>query len=363
MKRKFGFLVFFTIVLIIVATPTAAISFNLPFHLLSLGKVELKRSSWLDYQIVNPTKVLFSNDLLRSSQGETVQIWCSDLNERQIPINQTKRVGDVCSAPVQPEIESDGSNIAPTRGGSNSLVPYIISPRKTKIATTTPVFRWNSVPGASSYAITLRGEQGIIWETEIEETELTYPEETPLQSGQSYSWVVRANTGETSLDEGEGIPGLAFSVLEESEVQIINDLAQQLTQQGLTQEAEVLALAYLYRGEGLNSKAITTLETFLASGNKDTAVYKLLGDLYLKVRLNVMAKANYLEVVNLAVEEGDLETEAQAHAKLGNVYIILKQKPKAIASLEAAKSIYIKLEGENSEKVEALEVKLSELRL
>ena len=363
MKRKFGFLVFFTIVLIIVATPTAAISFNLPFHLLSLGKVELKRSSWLDYQIVNPTKVLFSNDLLRSSQGETVQIWCSDLNERQIPINQTKRVGDVCSAPVQPEIESDGSNIAPTRGGSNSLVPYIISPRKTKIATTTPVFRWNSVPGASSYAITLRGEQGIIWETEIEETELTYPEETALQSGQSYSWVVRANTGETSLDGGEGIPGLAFSVLEESEVQIINDLAQQLTQQGLTQEAEVLALAYLYSDEGLNSKAITTLETFLASGNKDTAVYKLLGDLYLKVKLNVIAKINYLEAVNLAVEEGDLETEAQAHAKLGNVYIILKQKPKAIASLEAAKSIYIKLEGENSEKVEALEVKLSELRL
>jgi hypothetical protein len=62
----------------------------------------------------------------------------------------------------------------------NPLIPYIISPRCTLVLNPLPMLRWNGVPGASRYTVSLIGDEDVLWETDVSETEVVYSGEPAL---------------------------------------------------------------------------------------------------------------------------------------------------------------------------------------
>lgn len=323
-------------------------------HLLFVGNIDLKRDGLPIYKSVKPFKRLYPADSIRLGSGKQATILCSELRLRAVP-SGTNPVSKVCPPSKQDRLRRGQSDVAAPRGGSNPLIPYLISPRQTQVLSPTPVLRWNGVPNATEYRVYLRSPTGIIWEETVKETEIVYPGEPVLQAEVKYAVVVEANTGAKSIDEG--IAGLAFSVFPQRQVEQVRRDEITLNQEGLPQEGKVLALAHLYRSYGLMAKAIETLEMFVKQGEATSAIYQLLGDCYRQVRLNLKAKDAYVKAVELINEE-DIESKAQIQVALAQVYIVLKEKEQAVVLLRDAKVGYENL-GDLQE-VKKLEQQLEE---
>jgi hypothetical protein len=79
------------------------------------------------------------------------------------------------------------------RGVRKFNVPVLLAPARTAVITTTPVFQWSGVEGASGYRLILKGQDGVaIWETVVTTTELAVPQERSLPAGASYTWRIEA---------------------------------------------------------------------------------------------------------------------------------------------------------------------------
>ena len=122
------------------------------------------------------------------------------------------------AAPEQPQRR--GGSTIPPRGDTNALIPYIISPRNTLVLTDKPVLRWNASPGATSYVVSIKTNKGdVIWETQVETTEVVYPGQPPLKPGVNYVMTVIADNERSSEEEEEDISELQFRLLDETERQ------------------------------------------------------------------------------------------------------------------------------------------------
>lgn len=327
--------------------------------LLIVGKVELRRSGWPKFQLISAPRMLAANDWVRSSQ-DSGRILCSDIRLRPIP-KEGALVQSVCPQSAPPKIKYRSSQVGPTRGGTNPLLPFLISPRRTAILEEKPLFRWNAVPNATWYTVHLRGPTGVIWQAETHQTEIRYPDQPPLQPGIGYALIIQSSTGTSSTDEG--IPGLGFRLLDRTQAQTIQAMTTEIAQQEMNEEAKAIALAHLYNGEELTSNAIQTLEVALAKGKRTPAIYQLLGDLYLQVRLNQLARDQYLQALNLVSKSSDPDVLANLQIKLSGVYLQLKQRQAAMVALKAARMNYMLLEGKQGERVKTIDKQLAELGL
>ena len=331
------------ILISIVATLTTNSTATLPsIHLLLLGKIERKKSNQTGYRRVEaPLPVsLNPDDSIRYTKGKSFSILCSSLKLKKIEANSDIETNmmDICPSVDQVVLSSKGSNFGSTRsGGTNPLIPYIISPRKTKILNKQPLLRWNKVPKATNYTVLLRASSGVIWQQEVSNTEILYPGNPPLEPGEKYSLVIVANNHTSS--QNEGIFGLAFSLIAPNESQEVKAAVAKISQQELPQDVRAITLVYLYRSYNLFAKAIETLEMLVEQGTETTLVYKLLGDSYRQIRLNLKAKDAYVKAVELATD-ADIEDKAEAQASLGDVYIVLKDIDKAIDSFDRAMAQY-----------------------
>ena len=350
------------ILILIIATITNhSIATLPPIHLLLLGKIERRTSNRTEYQSVQaPLPVrLNPDDLIRYQKGKSFSVLCSSLKLKNIEANSDAETNmmDICPSVEKVVLRYEGSDFGGTRsGGTNQLIPYIISPRKTKILNNKPLLRWNGVPNATSYTVRLRDPSGVIWEEEVSNTEIPYPGNPPLKPGENYSMVIVANNNTSS--QNEGIFGLAFSLLDANKAQEVKTAVEKISQQELPQDVRAIALVHLYRSYNLIAKAIETLEMLVEQGTETTLVYRLLGDSYRQIRLNLQAKDAYVKAVEMAKAE-DIEEKADAQAALGEVYIILKDIDKAIGSFNEARVKY-KFLGD-LEQVKKLNQKLTEL--
>ena len=304
------------------------------------GDVRLKRSQWNDYQKANFGDVLNPSDHLQLSARASATVMCNNLRVWVVPAGKVSRVSDGCPSGT-PIVTRPNSRRSPSRA-PNETIPYIISPRNTALLTNRPILRWNAIPGATRYQVRVQ-DAGLTldWQTETSNTKIEYPGEPPLKPNSYYLLIVESDTGKSSEEE-QGAD-LIFTLLHPKTAKSVGTEVGKLKQQQLTQETEGLALAYLYQSYDLKAEAIELLKELVKLGSQTTAVYQLLGDLYLQVGLSQQAKSPYLQALEIAQQTEDVEGQAEAQVGLAQVEYGLGKKTEAIEWLTQAQTNYQKL--------------------
>ena len=301
------------------------------------GEVLLKRKQWSDYQSTTVGAELYPGDLLQPARGAIVLVQCAD-GRTVWPVPEGMISGATNGCPPQSvAISRRSGDIIPPRGGVNPLIPYIISPRHTFVLNPLPTLCWNAVPGANRYTVSLIGNEDVLWEKEVSETEVVYSGEPPLESGVEYLLFVKAHMGASSQEED--LPNLGFSLLDDNEAQLVRDTTEQLLKLDLADEAKALALVHLYVNYELRAEAIAILEVLVKQGSQTSVVYRTLGELYREVGLNLLAQKYYLKAIELASLE-DVEGQAIAAEGLGKVYVAIANRQEAIRWLTQARDGY-----------------------
>ena len=187
------------------------------------GGVQLKRSGWAKFAQTTFGAMLHKGDLLLPVQGARVVVLCDGLTQWQVPAGAPVGLANGCPPSQAPVLRSGSSLIQSTRGGNDPLIPYIITPRKTRLLDARPYLSWNPSPGASTYTVRLNTDR-VIWETTTDQTGLVYPGTPPLQPGVTYLLTVEADNGKTSSSEGAA--GLGFSLLGAEEARSVNEASK-----------------------------------------------------------------------------------------------------------------------------------------
>ena len=302
------------------------------------GDVQRKKAEWSNFQSANFGDLLSLSDELKLSTKASATVYCSNQNEWKVPSGKVSVVSDGCP-PGEPILKLPNSSRQPTRPvglteEALSAIPYIISPRNTSLLNDRPILRWNAVSGATSYIVQVQGS-GVDWQQKTIATKIEYPGEPLLEKGLRYRVTVVADNGVSSRSERR----VGFTLLDDQKADSVLAAVEKLKQQGLTKEAEGLALAHLYRGNNLQAEAIELLEGLVKGESQTVAIYRLLGDIYQQGGLSRLAKERYLKVLEL-VGAGDVEGQAAIQAGLGEADYALGNEDEAVQWLEKAKAGY-----------------------
>jgi Tetratricopeptide repeat len=322
----------------------------------STGRIFLKRPDWSNFRPVSVGTELNQGDQIKPDKGVRVRVVCPNLSKPFVPIGVSSGLKTIC--PVWQAIISKARPPAGTLGGTNPLIPYLITPRHTLLLSSTPTFRWNVIPKATQYTVTLQSPTGVVWQKQVKNNSLVYPGLPRLQPGTNYSLVIKANTGETSQDEGTS--NLDFRVLRKFEAAAIQAEVTKITKLGLNKQVTALMLANLYsrytlpqdaiaayglstdtfKSYNLSADAIATLETSAKIGKQSTIIYRSLGDIYWQTGLAQKAIDNYLAAIKLAKGDEDLEEKILAQFALGEVCTAIDDNKQAINWYSQAKDGY-----------------------
>jgi len=299
------------------------------------GMVEIKRveAGWKDYLPASFGMLVRRGDLLKTDAQARANVFCSSISLESIPSNHEG--GIPCRGPIE-VIKRKGSEIVPLKGENLYLIPHIISPRRTKLMTASPVLKWNPVSGATTYTVIVRGD-GLEWKTEVAATETVYPPDAPpLLPGKTYKLIV---IGGGYSSEEEKTPDLGFSLLSSKEAEEVRAEEAKIRELALEDVASRFTIGHLYASKELRSEAIAMFES-LSAEFEQPAVYRALGDLYLEVRLYSCAQERYAQALELSKGMGDKEGEAAALAGLGLAYYGDRNNSEALKCLQAALAIY-----------------------
>ena len=323
---------------------SSRISNGLIIH--SSGEVAIERQNG---RIVRPTggTPIYPGDKLRTSQNAQLTIQCADLGIKSIAPGENQ-LNSCLLAKEESKSDCSADLVkCPDRGDDNSWnsppIPYIISPRRTKLLDSKPILRWNPVAGATSYKLSLR-ENGakLNWEMTVSGTEAVYPGEPPLKPGVRYRLIVEANTGassETPVVEGD----TAFRLLEPKQVQGVKDAVGAIGKQVPNENAKKLAIANLYLNTNLIAEAIEILENLQKAGVETPPINRALGDMYLeKLQLVPQAEVYYSKAINTAKPD-DIEELTAARYGLGQVHSAMRNNLEAMKYLRMAKDGYTTL--------------------
>lgn len=311
---------------------------SLGFNLLVVieGEVQLKRESWTEYHPTSFGSIIQRGDRLRVPSGARAVILCDHLFLWPVPDGPAPvGVNNGCPRGLAPPLRDDPGDLSNPRVVT-SILPYIISPRNTKLLSRTPRLYWNEVPGVNSYEVTIldKGEPKIFPPLEvIGQTQVVYPGEPPLLPNVPYLLVVEADNGKSSLDEKTR--GLGFTILASEEVERLQGYVKRLHNlDGLPDEAIIFAIARLYTAHELRAEAIELLEELIVQNPQNGAAQQLLGDLYFQIHLAQLAEAPYQQALRL--NQNDPERIATIHLQLAKVYFALGDKDKAIHHAQLA---------------------------
>lgn len=276
------------------------------------GNVTIKRVNWIEFKKAKVGDLLNQNDQIQLDSKASATILCNNTEKWQVKPGEIYQVLEGCPSGVPTETRPNVFRI-PTRG-ENKTIPYIISPRNTALLNNRPLLRWNEISGATAYKVRLQ-DVGLTldWQIETTNTQIEYPSDKPLlQTGFYYLLSVETDKGKSSNQE-EGFD-LSFYVLDIETAELVKTEITKIKQLNLTPEAEGLALAYLYQSYELKAEAIELLEGLVKQGSQITAVYQLLGNLYLQVGLSNQAKNPYEKALELAKQNDDIQGQAEAQS-------------------------------------------------
>ncbi len=235
----------------------------------------------------------------------------------------------------------------PVANGNSSKIIDIVSPRKTLVLSERPTFRWNEVPGASSYSVSLMDGSETYWQQEVRGTEIVYPGNPPLKQGVSYSLVIKSDndfSSESHLDKSE----LKFNLLDPESAQKIESKIEWISKQGLKPEVEALVSTTLYIEHGLNAKAVKTLEKLRVDGTQAFAVDRTLSKLYQHIGLNVLSEERSKTARELETASNVTETDLLEQKVVGlqqNAANIFKEEGASLLRQQNA-SFFVCLSGD-----------------
>ncbi len=300
------------------------------------GSVEVQRATGTTFQPASPGTALYGPDILRPSRGSRVIVVCPNgQSQWRVPAGTVSAVNNGC--PGTPAALKPEFGVGDLRGGSNSAIPYVIAPRQDLVLSPTPTLQWNPVDGASQYTVSLRTRRGTVWEVTTPDSVLPYPEnQPPLSPGTRYTLVVQADTGTASTDEP---PELAFNLLGGDEATEAAEAIAAVQDLDLPELAKTLILVEeVYPRYQLTAAAIADLEDLVSQGFDLAQVRRLLGDIYLRSGLRLLAETSYQRAIALAIATDNLEEEVMAQYGLGTLYSRTGQTARAIAQLTAAQA-------------------------
>jgi len=318
MRKFFWFLVFLQFAFAAVPPMFAAESADEGSMHLAVsveGQVVVKRKGWTSYAPVVFGTYLQPGDLLRIEENSRARIVCSDLTLHDVPAGMT---GVPCEK-SRPLLKRPGGSIIHTPRSSppTGSFPQVLSPRRTKLLSATPMLHWTPVAGVAGYRVIVRGG-GFTWGEYIQSltTEIAYPDSAPrLKPGIDYKLIVETSN-RSSYEPGFD---LGFSILDPKDSQRALQEEKQIEKLGLPDGPTQFLIAHLYASYGLRAEAIEKLES-VSEKFKAAAVASLLGDLYASTGLIRQSEVSYLNAVELAQNENDEIGSMLAHLALARIY-------------------------------------------
>jgi hypothetical protein len=322
--------------------------------LIAEGEVQLKRTHWADFHPTSFGAMLYRGDQIKPALGAKAVVLCSNLSSWLVPAGAPSGLNNGCPESAQTVLLRGKSQIGSTRGGTDPLLPFIISPRATKLLNSKPILSWNPAPGANSYTIYI---SGLDWEETVDTTEVAYPGDPPLLPDTDYLLVVETDDDKSS--KNEGIAGLGFGLLSDTEAQKVRADEAKIRRLNLSEPANTFAIAQVYASHKLYAEAIQMLEKLVTDNQQTANVYRALGELYQQVGLIALAESRYSNALDSASSTNDLESLAAIEKGLGEAYTELGNKDEAVHWLTQAKAGYEKLG--DGQLVEAIEEELKML--
>ncbi|WP_017711350.1 tetratricopeptide repeat protein [Prochlorothrix hollandica] len=322
------------------------------------GTVQVKRQGQGNAVPVSMGTALSLGDRLLAGQGSWAKILCDNaISIWRINAGEIKGVAYGCPRSVRIALRSSRS-IEGFIGDVDATVPYALSPRKSAIRAVQPLLRWNPVPGATRYQVTLMGIDNN-WSTETSETQVRYSGEIPLEEGLPYVIRVKTDTG-VSAQQPSSL--LFWRIDAETEATIAAAEAE-LDTQDLSPLGNLLARVELYRQFELFSEAIDLLNAWVTEETAtpqtpDSAtdpqadppvpavsvpavsVQQLLGELHQTIGLNQLALDHYSQALALAQTQADLPGQAQAQWDQAEALWLLGRKEDSAAAWRVAQDLY-----------------------
>ncbi|AFY40650.1 hypothetical protein Lepto7376_4552 [[Leptolyngbya] sp. PCC 7376] len=254
-------------------------------------------------------QLLAGADQLTVLAGGKVVVLC--LNETEATFTSTAKVLSKC--PSTQVRETDGRSLAgvvwdwfrgkplpnsiqDARAGLANL-PYVISPRKSKILTTRPRIHWNQVEGAEAYTVQLSSPttEVISWEITAEELNYQYPLAQPaLVLGETYSIKITTSNFIASTEDGQTV---TIEVLDEAKQQELFGLLKELRQLDLSAQTEIILESILYEEYELYSQAIAILSGYMRENPNALDIRERLAELYGRIGLPREEQQQYEEII------------------------------------------------------------------
>ena len=323
------------------------------------GIVKLKRQNWTEFKPVSINTELNKGDQIFPLQGVRVTVLCPDLQQRPVSSGVPSGLKTIC--PIWETLKAKNPPPPGSLGGTNALIPYLISPRHTLILTDTPILRWNEVSRTRYYTIKVMDSQGIIWEKQVSQTQISYPGTPVFRPGIPYSVTIQTDGGQSS--EQDKASKIEFIRLHSSEVATIQAEVNKIEQLNINKPTKALILADFYgtytlptstfnnyvlsskslATYHLTSEAITILETTIKQGQNSAIIERSLADLYWQIGLANLATNHYLKAIKLAQIPEQLEEKTLAQFGLGEVYAALGDNNQAKIWYSKAREGYLAL--------------------
>jgi hypothetical protein len=334
-------------------TPTSAPTPSLLAMLVGKeGKVEVAQPIQATYRPARLGMQLQGGDGVKTYPQSMADIFCQDGSIQHVDAEREEMVACRGDTGLSPQLyeplerahDGQSSLVLPPRENPADYghVPVLLSPRNTKLLTSTPTFRWTTVDGAKGYTIIVKSPAGEVWCGETDQTELAYPADAPaLTDGITYLLSVEAQLG-AAVAPRVATEAIYLSILAPPEAEEIQALEEELKASPLGESSQRFILATLYAKRGLYHAAITTYEALVAD-NEQAVYYCALGDLYVQIKLYRSAQEHYARAVELAVADGDKMGQAVAEAGLGRAYHGYGNAGEALTHLRVSLALYEEL--------------------
>ncbi len=229
--------------------------------------------------------------LVGDSVDYTARILCPNLTVQNARFNEFTSLRALCGQ-VQDDdrVLRAGSGLQSKLGGSALDVPYVISPRYTKLLSLGSI-SWNALHNVTGYTV---------YVCNFDETnclkkyvrnpflQLTDEDKEAFEKDVNYKVTVIPDSGKYSVSDPGG--DLGFKIVSKEEAKVIRaDVSLINSINSLNDDEKAVALAEVYAANAFNQDAIKVLKN-TSQHSKNPYFNRRLGELYLKIGLNRLAE-------------------------------------------------------------------------
>ncbi|MEL7039271.1 MAG: hypothetical protein AAFO04_27215 [Cyanobacteria bacterium J06592_8] len=215
----------------------------------------------------------------------------------------------------------------------------------TQVLEAQPLLKWEAISGVTNYQVQILKDDNIIWQTNVNGTEIRY-EGTALEPGIDYQLRVTP----ANAQDNQSIYELWLMRLDAATAEKVQATVAEIETEEVGEEAKALILVDFYREVGLSDEAedqpglllsaIASLEILIQQGNSTSVVYRLLGELYLLTGQLQQSEIRYQEAIKLAKQSENLAEQTEAEIGLAHVYAAMGKLAESRQMLETALKQY-----------------------